>query len=294
MTEPNWDLYRSFLAVMREQSLSAAARAVRSTQPTLGRHIAELEQALGVALFTRSHRGLVPTEAAHALVASAQMMESAARAAVRGAVADAEAVRGVVRLTASEVVGAEVLPAMLAGFCEAHPETAIELVLNNRVEDLLQREADIAVRMTQPVQGALLARRVGRVELGFHARRDYLDRHGRPDGLESLLASRLIGFDRSRVSVDSLGAGMPPLTPDLFALRTDSDLAQLAAIRAGFGVGGCQTPLARRSPDLERVAPQLAFHLDLWLVMHEDLKGVRRMRLLFDHLAEALAAYADS
>jgi DNA-binding transcriptional LysR family regulator len=196
---PDWGLYRSFLSVLRTGSLSAAARDEGLTQPTVGRHVDSLEKALGVSLFTRSQHGLTPTEAALELQPYAESLEATAAALVRSAVGRA-GTRGTVRITASEVIGAEVLPPILTRLHEAHPEITIELVLSNRTEDLLQREADIAVRMVRPTQQALLARHAGDTELGLHARRDYLERRGMPSSLAELREHALIGFDRETPS----------------------------------------------------------------------------------------------
>lgn len=288
----SWDLCRSFLAVLDEGSLSAAARRLRLTQPTLGRHVAELEQELGVVLFTRSQTGLDPTDAALELRPHAEAMALAAQALRRTASGEAAEERGSVRITASEIVGTEVLPPILATFNRLHPRIAIELVVSNRSEDLLRREADIAVRMTTPVQGALLQRHIGRIALGFFARRDYLERNGFPESRDALTAHVLIGFDTETPSVRAaqrLGV-IPERTA--FTLRTDSDVAALQAVRAGFGIGVCQIRIGERDPALVRVLPE-AFEigLEVWLAMHEDLKTVRRMRLVFDHLAAGLGAY---
>src|ERR1700727_1405886 len=158
--ELDWQLCRTLLAVLDEGSLSGAARTLGLTQPTVGRHIEALEAQCGAPLFTRSASGLAPTETALALRPHAEAMAAAAEALIRTASGEAEAVRGVIRGTASGGVGVEVLPPMLTGFHEANPEVAIELTLSNRLEDLLRREADIAVRMVRPTQGALLAKRV--------------------------------------------------------------------------------------------------------------------------------------
>ena len=291
--EPGWELYRSFLAVLRHGSLSAAARRLRLTQPTIGRHVAALEAALGVALFTRSPGGLAPTPAALGLATHAEAMEAAAEALRRAASGEAGDERGTVRLTASEIMGAEVLPAMLADFRVRHPEIALELVLSNRSEDLLRREADIALRMTRPRQAALAARRIGTVGIGLYAHRRHVEAFGLPRSLEELARHPIIGFDRDDSSWRGLGDLGFPVTRELFAFRADSDLAQLAALRAGLGVGGCQHAIARRAPDLVPVLPRaVSFSLEMWLAMHEDLRASRRVRLLFDHLAAALAGYA--
>src|SRR6478609_9570878 len=151
-TEPGWEHYRSFLAVYREGSLSGAARALGLTQPTVGRHLDALETALGTSLFTRSQNGLRPSTGAAALVPHVEAMASAAAALGRAASGEALEERGAVRVTASEMVGIEVLPPALAGFREAHPLIDVELVLSNRTADLSRRDADIAIRMVKPTQ----------------------------------------------------------------------------------------------------------------------------------------------
>jgi DNA-binding transcriptional LysR family regulator len=288
---PEWNLYRSFLAVLRTGSLSSAARALSLTQPTLGRHIAELESALGSPLFARSRHGLAPTEAALALKPHAETMEAAADALMRTASGEAREARGVIRLTASEMIGVEVLPPLLAAFRERHPHIAIELHLSNRNQDLLRRDADIAVRMVRPAQSALVARKIGKVAIGLFAHRDYVARHGLPKTLAEVAGHAIIGFDRDARAVRGLQLSLG-VTRDLFALRTDNDHAQLAALRAGFGIGGAQLGIARRDPALLPVlADEVRFDIDMWLVMHEDLRGLKRARLLFDHLVEGLSAY---
>ena len=157
--EPGWELYRTFLAVVREGSLSGAARALGLTQPTAGRHVDALERALGFSLFIRTQQGLSPTEAALSLRPFAESLEATSAALLRAASSQGEGVRGTVRITASDVVAVEVLPPILADLHAAYPELTIELVPSNRMEDLLRREADIAVRMQRPSQGVLVARR---------------------------------------------------------------------------------------------------------------------------------------
>ena len=290
---PDWNLYRSFLAVIDGGSLSAAARELGLAQPTVARHIEALEAALGGGpLFTRSGAGLRPTAGAHAIAPIARAMASSAEALARLAAGDAEEERGVVRVTASQVVGVEVLPAILHDFHEAHPGIAIELALSNAMEDLLRRDADIAVRMSQPTQEALLARKVGVARIAFFAHRRYIERHGAPSSMAEMLSHAVIGFDRSnplKRAVDQLDM---PISSELFALRTDNDLAQLAAIRAGFGIGAAQVNIAALDPDLVPVLHNsFGFDLPTWVVMHEDLRSDRRMRLMFDHLADGLTAW---
>jgi DNA-binding transcriptional LysR family regulator len=291
---PDWSLYRSFLAVADTGSLSAAARRLGATQPTIGRHIAALEAALGgAALFTRSPAGLAPTEAALALKPHAEEMAQAAEALLRTASGSAVSDAGVVRLTASEIVGGEVLPPLLTLFRSRHPQIDVELVLSDRQEDLLRREADIAVRMARPTQNALVARKIGVVGIYFYGHQRYLKARGTPQTLEDLRQHTLIGFDRTPPNLESL-EGLPiEVTRDLFSLRTDSGLAQIAMLRAGYGLCPCQPALTDRTL-VPVLVDQFRMDLEVWVAMHEDLRATRRMRLMFDFLCEGLASYVAS
>ncbi|UNU11258.1 LysR substrate-binding domain-containing protein [Xanthomonas translucens] len=287
-----WELYRSFLAVLEEGSLSAAARALALTQPTVGLHMATLEKALAVPLFVRSQSGLLPTDAALALRGHAQAMGNIAASLQRAAGRHGEAVQGTVRISASEVIGAEVLPPVLAGLRRAHPQLRMELVLSNRVQDLLHREADVAVRMTRPQQDLLVARRIGEIALGLYAHPDYLARHGSPQSLDDLMQHALVGFDAETPFLRAARAGLPRWRREAFALRADSDLAQLALIRAGCGIGFCQAAPARRTPNLVPVlAQQVRIGLDTWITMHQDLRGSAACSAVFAALAEAMTAH---
>ncbi|QXH97912.1 LysR family transcriptional regulator [Pseudomonas monsensis] len=288
----SWELYRSYLSVLQEGSLSGAARALGVAQPTVGRHIDTLEQQLGVSLFTRSQQGLLATEAAQALKPFAQSMQANAAALLRAAEAQGSGVRGTVRISASEVVGAEVLPPVIAGLKGQYPELNVELVLTNRVQDLLHREADIAVRMVAPEQGSLIARRIGDIELGLHAHRRYLDARGTPQTLEQLTEHALIGFDQETPFLRSARHWLPQWRREHFTLRTDSDLAQLAMIRAGVGIGVCQVRVAQRDPALVRVlAHPFKPRLTSWLTMHEDLRNSPRCKVTFEALLSGLEQY---
>lgn len=290
--EPDWTLWRSFLGVLNEGSLSGAARALRLTQPTIGRHIDELEAALETTLFTRSQFGLEPTTAALALAPQAEAMAATAASLVRIASGEAEEIRGDVRITASEIVGAEVLPPMLGAFRDEFPRVAIELVLSNETEDLVRRQADIAVRMIRPTQTSLVAKKIGSVTIGLHAHRGYIKRHGVPRNLDEAGGHTIIGFDSDTASIRALRRRGMAFDRRMFGLRSDSDLAQLAAIRAGAGIGAIQLGIARRDKSLVRVLPEaFAMDLEVWVAMHEDLRPIRRMRAMFDHLAAGLAAY---
>lgn len=291
-TEPNWDYYRTFLAVLREGSLSAAARSLGLTQPTVGRHVDALEQASGEPLFLRTPKGLLPTEIALQMRPHAEAMAATAAALDRAASGSADGVSGTVRISASEVIGIEVLPPILAKLQEAHPGLTIELSLSDVVEDLLNQAADIAIRMIEPAQDALISQRIGRIPLGFYAHRCYLERHGIPKTLGDLANHRLVGFDRQLAYVRAILETRPDLADVRFAFRSDSNLAQFAALRAGGGIGICQDGLAERHPDLVAVLPgTLALFLDTYVVMHENLKTAPRCRVAFDALVAGLRDY---
>ena len=290
--EIGWELYRSYLSVLKEGSLSAAARAMGIAQPTVGRHIAALEKALAVTLFTRSQLGLLPTEAAQALQPFAQAMSSSAAALKRAAESQGAGIKGTVRVSASEVIGVEVLPPILSQLQADHPHLKVELVLTNRVQDLLKREADIAVRMTQPKQEQLIARRVGEVGLGLHAHKKYLRKRGTPASLAELAQHALIGFDEETPFIRAARKGFPLWNRDAFTVRTDSDVAQWAMIRAGSGIGICQNALAARDPQLVHLLPDaLVVNLETWLTMHEDLRNNACCKVTFDALLKGLQDY---
>tara|TARA_R110002020_G_scaffold35195_6_gene106326 strand:- start:1910 stop:2821 length:912 start_codon:yes stop_codon:yes gene_type:complete len=291
----DWGHYRTFLAILKEGSQSGAARALGLTQPTVGRHLDALEQAAGKPLFLRSHQGLAPTETALAMRAYAETMASSAAALARAASGDTESPQGTVRISTSEVIGIEVLPPMLAELQERHPRLTIELSLSDAVEDLLKQQADIAVRMVEPTQGALLSRRIGGIPIGMFTHRRYLERHGTPATLADLSAHRLIGFDSQLAYVRDMIKRHPEIPALRFDFRSDSNVAQLAMIRAGGGIGMCQVGLAARDPDLVRLfGREIELQLMTWLVMHENLRAVPRCRVAFDALAEGLIAYRAS
>lgn len=285
----SWDHYRTFLAVLETGSLSGAARSLGLTQPTAGRHVEALEEAFGAPLFLRTPQGLLPTEKALAMKGHARSMSAMSAALARIASGDMEEVRGTVRISASEVIAAETLPAILARLQDANPALEIELSASDAVEDLLQQEADIAIRMVRPSQSALLSRRIGKITLGFHAHRRYLDRHGIPASLAELPNHRLIGFDRQLAYIRDILKQRPDLAGIGFDFRADSNLVQLAAIRAGLGIGMCQHAFAARDPELVEVLPgTLEIALETFVVMHENLKTVPRFRATFDALVQGL------
>ena len=291
----DWNLLRAFVLVADLGSLSRAADVLGASQPTLSRQVAALESEVGAALFERVARGLRLTEAGAALLEPARRMMAAAQALSLAAGGQSKTLAGTVRLTASEVVSAFVLPAILARLAEAHPGIEVELVATNRVDNLLEREADIAIRMVQPEQSALITRKLADWPLGFYARSDYLARMaqkmGGPVRADRLGDYRWIGFDQSDQMIEGFRMMGQPVDRHFFAFRCDNQIVDLQAVRAGLGIGVVMHHLAAGFLELEPVLPELPLPvLPIWLTAHRELRSVPRIRLVFDFLAEALAA----
>ena len=285
----DWSLVRSFLAVLEQGSLLAAARQLQSSQPTIGRHVAELESQLGLVLFERTGRGLLPTEAALRLADAARAMQTGADALARSVMGADHAVSGTVRITASQPVSCYVLPPLLARMRLSLPEVQVELVASNAVSNLLRREADIAVRMVQPEQATVIARRVGKVVLRACAHQDYLRRRGTPRQATDLLAHDLIGGDRNDETLKGFAAGGIPVTREHFAFRTDDLIVVWEAVRAGLGIGFVSEHQIRTDPAVITLLPRLRIKpLPVWLAVHKEIRTSKRIRAVYDFLAEAL------
>lgn len=285
----DWNLARSFLAVLDHGSLLAAARALGASQPTLGRHVAELEAQLGAVLFERTGRGLVPTPMARGLAEAARAMEAGAHALARGA-SDARAdLAGTVRLSASQPVACYLLPPVLAQMRLALPDIQVELVASNAVSNLLRREADIALRMVQPEQASLVARRIGKVTVGAYAHADYLRRRGTPREVADLLAHDLLGDDRGQQHLQGFASFGLTVGPENFAFRTDDLIAYWQALRAGLGVGFVADYLAATDPQVVPLLPRLRLPaLPVWLTVHREIRSNARIRAVYDFLAQAV------
>ena len=237
----------------------------------------------------------MPTEQALALTGPARTMARASDAFIRAASAPAGEIAGTVRLSVSEFVGIEVLPAMLAGLRLAYPRIVPEISLSNASADVLDQEADIAIRMHAPLQGALLAKKVGAIALGLFAHVDYLARRGTPMAVADLADHDMIGPDKNRSDLRIAAAIDAGMTRERLAARTDNHPAQLALVRAGLGIGVIQRPAGSRDPSLRAVLPALEIGaLETWIVTHEDLGDIPRVRAVFDHLIEDLTAYVRS
>jgi DNA-binding transcriptional LysR family regulator len=296
MQELDWNLIHSFVAVAQTGSLSAAARQLGASQPTLGRHVAELERATGLKLFRRGRAGYELTDDGLVLLARAEEVSDHANAFMRAALgASTEAVSGTVRIAASEVVAAYVLPPMIARLGEAEPSIEIEIAASNQVENLLRRDADIAIRMVEPAQQDLIARKVTDIPLCACAAVSYLDRRGRPQSVGELPRHDLIGFDRDTDIIDAFSTLGVKLDRHAFRFRADNQIVVWEAVRAGNGIGFGQLPLAKRDAQVEVILPDMPLpDLPVWLAMHRDVRTSARIRRVVDFLFVELKRYADA
>lgn len=291
--DPDWSLWRSFAAVVSEGSFSAAARRLGLSQPTLGRHIEALEQALGLTLFERSLQGVTPTDAALRLYEPVEAARLAlAEATLRAEGAAVGDLEGTVRITSSEITTHYVLPELLLPIRTALPGVGLELVPSDTVENLLLREADIAVRMFRPTQPDLIARRIGDVPVVCCAHESYLAGRGTPASIAELAGHDLIGYDRATLIIDGARSLGVTLARDDFRLRTDSQTAMWELIRAGLGIGFAQFGMVRDTHGLRRILPEISVPgLEIWLTTHRELSTSRRIRAVYDALGTGLAAY---
>ncbi len=293
MTDPSrsldWGALRDFLAVAEHGSLSAAARRLGVSQPTLTRRMAALQEALRAELFRRGARGLELTETGEAVLGPARQMASEARAIELAASGRDRELAGTVRITATEGLAVEWLTPAMAAFRERHPRIDLEILVRNTALDVLRREADVAIRLGRPQQAELIARRVADLALGLYASRGYLAGADALRSSDDLALHRGVGFDAGDLYT---GVGRwleKSLGQARVVYRANTLAAQRAAIRAGFGIGGQSCFIADRDPELVRVLPELEVRVEIWLVTHPGLRRSARIRAVFDFLAERLA-----
>ena len=285
----DWNLVRAFVAALDHGSGLAAARALRTSQPTVGRQIAALEGQLGVVLFERTGRGLAPPAAARRLADAARAMELASHDFARAAQGAQAGPVGSVRISASQPVACYRLPTILARMREALPNVQVDLVSSNAVSNLLRREADIAVRMVRPVQATLVVRKLGEAALGAFASRSFVARHGLPRDLADLARLPLIGEDGQDNIIRAFAQFGVTLTRDHFVFRSDDLIVQWQAIRAGIGIGFAAGYLGSEDPDVVRVLPRAKIPaLPVWLVVHREIRSSPHIRAVFDFLAPAI------
>ncbi|MEO8152518.1 MAG: LysR family transcriptional regulator [Rhizobacter sp.] len=289
LVEPDWSLLRAFLAVAETGSLSRAALELGSSQPTLSRQMSELETQIGHALFERTRRGVQLTEAGQALRLPAQRMREHAREWSLAAAGRATSLAGTVRITASEMVSAYLLPSVLRDLRTAHPEIQIELVPSDKVENLLEREADIALRMIRPTQTTLVARKVADLPMHAYAHRDYIKAHGKPT-MANFHAHQWVGFDRSDQMLRGFhAAGYTSVTREFFGFRCDNQIVAWRAACAGIGIGVGMERVAKQTPEMTHILPEIEIPpLQMWITAHRELRGTPRLKLIFEALVEAL------
>lgn len=287
----DWALLKTFSDVATHGSLSAAARATGTSQPTMSRHISTLEQQLGSRLFDRGIDGVVLTIAGARLMQHVDEMANAAARLSMAVDGEAETLSGSVRITASEIVATYVMPKILTALRIAEPHISLEMVASDKTENLLRREADIAIRMYRPEQLDVISRKIGDLELGMFASRSYIERRGMPESLEDVLSHDVIGYDRSTMIIDGFKRAGVEVDCDFFAFRSDNQVVCWEMVCAGFGLGFNQVQLGEANPDIVRIeAAGNVGSLPVWLTVHSELHTSPRVRRVFDHLTEHLSA----
>lgn len=288
----DWTLIRSFLAVAETGSLSAAARELGASQPTLGRQIRQLEDSLQQVLFQRQPKGLVLTDNGTALIGPAQRMRAAMHDVALTAAGLQTGLDGSVRITASETVSIYILPGILAKLRQVEPRIQIDIVSTDSTENLLFREADIALRMYRPEQVELVARKLGEFQFGLYAARKYLNRAGWPSSVPELLEHPLIGYDRNEEIIKGMIERGLPAKRDWFALRCDSNPVNWELVRAGCGIGFGLSCNAEGESDIVHLDMALDLPtLPVWLVTHQSLRHTPRISAVWAALEEGLAPY---
>lgn len=287
----DWNLLRSFIAVYEAGTLTEAARRLGTTQPSVGRHVRELEGALGEALFVRLPGRLKPTQRGHALHEAVAPMKLATLRAAQLFVDAREQLVGTVRIAVSEVYATHVVAPWVAQWLVEQPELEIELSVSNRSDNLLRRDADIAVRFFRPDQDDVIAVCVGRTELGLYAHESYLARHGEPQDFQVPTEAFVAGFDREPAPLAPMFRGAPPQQPVRFRFRSDAILARQAAVESGLGLGVYLADVAATQPGLRRVlADRFGLPQEVWLCAHPELRRSATMRYVWDRLEQALRA----
>lgn len=286
----DWNRARAFLATAKEGSFSGAARALKSSQPTIGRQVAALEAELDVVLFERVGHGLVLTPTGADLVEHIRAMDEAALRVSLVAAGQSLSLDGPVCISASQITAVHTLPPILASIRDAHPGIEIEVLVTNEASDLGRREADIAIRSFRPTQPDLFARKVKDGAAHLYGSRDYLDRLGNPTTPEELSRATFIGFNRDDTLLEGLNALGLSLTQRNFGLVTENQLLQWELAKRGVGIAMMTQEVGDAEPLVRRALPDLpAFPIPMWLTTHRELGTSRRMRVVFDLLLEGLA-----
>ncbi|MDH3580387.1 MAG: LysR family transcriptional regulator [Hyphomicrobiales bacterium] len=286
----DWNQARAFLATAEEGSLSAAARALGQTQPTLGRQVSALEEKLGVTLFERAGRSLSLTQSGLELLYHFRAMGDAASRISLTASGQSQAIEGQVCITASDGMATYLLPPVVKKLRAAAPGIEIEIVADNEVSDLNRREADIAIRHVRPEQPDLIAKLVRETTGHLYAATSYLDTHGRPETAADVADATFVVLNQSERMLSALNGLGLSLTKRNFKLVSANSVVGWEMVKQGLGIGVMIPEIADLTPEVERVLPDLPpYPVPIWLVTHRELRTSRRIRLVFDLLAEALA-----
>lgn len=290
----DWNQVRAFLATAEEGSFSAAARALKTTQPTIGRQISALEDALGVTLVERSVRGLKLTQSGRDLLDHVRAMGEAAALISMTADGQSQAVKGQVTITATDLLSAAMLPAVLAPLRKSAPGISVRIVCSSDIQNLMQREADIAIRHVRPEQPELIARLVGEFGANLFGATRYLDQAGRPRSLREIANLAFVGnADPERLMAPLQNMGIP-VQEENFVMYTESGVVAWELTKSGYGVSMQPEILAEAEPGIERVYPDIPSpQFPLWLVTHRELQTSRRIRVVFDQLVQGLRQLID-
>lgn len=277
----DWNRARAFLVTAEEGSLSAAARALNMSQPTLGRQVSAFEEELGVSLFDRGPRGLVPTSVGLALLDHMRTMAEAALEVSLTASGQAQALDGLVSVSVSELVAAYYMPPVLKALRQSAPQLQVELVVTNDPSDLRRREADVAIRSFRPTQPDLIARKLCTEEVHLYAGRDYAAKLG-----EDLSNADFVGYDTGPRLRQALAAIGLDVAPERFLTLSNSHLVMMEMLRAGLGIGILPDRIAHRDADLVRLGDFAPLSYEIWAVAHHELRTSARIRVLFDALVQ--------
>lgn len=291
----DWNRARAFLVTAEEGSFSAAARALGMSQPTLGRQVAALEEELGLTLFDRPRGGLALTEAGRDLLEHLRDMGEAARRMSLLASGQAQSVEGHVRVSASEMAAIYLLPPILRDLQKDHPGITLEIVCTDAVSDLSRREADIALRNTEPTDPDLIARKIADERGHFYATPGWLAENGTPKGPEDLARTPIIGVGDNQRLVDYMAARGHDFRVENIRLMSGSLVAHWALVLAGAGIGMASEGIAALCPQVRPAMPWMEpVEFKTWLVAHRDLLRNQRIRIVFDRLARDYPTIARS
>ncbi len=287
----DWNQVRAFLATAEEGSLSAAARALGQTQPTLGRQVAGLEEDLGVTLFERVGRGLMLTPAGLELLEHVKSMGDAAARLSLAATGQSQSIEGRVRITAVDMMAAYTLPPVFKRLRAIAPRLDIDVVASNDLRDILRREADIAVRHVRPEQPELIGRLVQEAEGAYYAATAYLERRGRPESKADFSKHDFISFGNAEEMIAFARPLGIALTVENFRIGSSTGMVAWEFVKQGMGISVMSAQVGDNTPGVERVLPEMKpIVFPVWLITHRELHTSRRIRLVFDTLAEFLSA----